>query len=106
MQASGLTGLEDGQKVSFDTEPDKSRQGTKGGEPDGPLTGGGEERSAARHEDIEFCSQAVYSAMRNQRQTSVQTRNGFERRSSPSLPPDPWPQMKPNLITERQEFIL
>jgi CspA family cold shock protein len=29
VQASGLTGLEDGQKVSFDTEPDKRGKGPK-----------------------------------------------------------------------------
>lgn len=29
VQASGLTGLEDGQKVAFDTEPDKRGKGPK-----------------------------------------------------------------------------
>jgi CspA family cold shock protein len=29
VQASGLQGLEDGQKVSFDTEPDKRGKGPK-----------------------------------------------------------------------------
>ncbi|WP_173931980.1 cold-shock protein [Chelativorans sp. Marseille-P2723] len=29
VQASGLTGLEDGQNVSFDTEPDKRGKGPK-----------------------------------------------------------------------------
>jgi len=29
VQASGLTGLEDGQKVSFDTEPDNRGKGPK-----------------------------------------------------------------------------
>ena len=29
VQASGLPGLEDGQKVSFDTEPDKRGKGPK-----------------------------------------------------------------------------
>ena len=85
VQASGLPGLEDGQKVSFETEPDKRGKGPKA---------------------INLTIGRAGRDCQSDAGAGGQVRNGLVRRSSPKRPPGPCPQIKPISSPSGRSFSL